>query len=55
MSIPASERLPRKFQRVWVKTDSGKETTGYVNAAGEWRINCPRIAAENPKVISWRE
>lgn len=55
MGIPASERLPRKFLRVWVKTDSGKETTGYVNAAGEWRINCPRIAAENTTVISWRK
>ncbi|NKG32491.1 50S ribosomal protein L13 [Erwinia rhapontici] len=55
MSTSASERLPRKFQRVWVKTDSGKETTAYVNAAGEWRINCPRIAAENPTVVSWRE
>lgn len=29
--------------------------TGYVNEAGEWRINCPRIAAQKPTVISWRE
>ncbi len=55
MWIPVSEGLPRAFSRVWVKTDNGAQTTGYVNEAGEWRINCPRIAAEKPTVISWRE
>lgn len=55
MLIPVSERLPKPFNRVWVKTDSGKQTTAYVNDAGEWRINCPRIAAEKPAVVSWRE
>ncbi len=54
-TVCANQRLPKPFSRVWVKTDSGKETTAYVNAAGEWRINCPRIAAENPTVVSWRE
>jgi len=55
MWIPVSEWLPRAFSRVWVKTDKGIQATGYVNEAGEWRINCPRIAAEKPTVISWRE
>jgi len=55
MWVPVSERLPKAFIRVWVKTDSGVQTTGYVNEAGEWRINCPRIAAKRPNVISWRK
>lgn len=55
MWIPVSDRLPKPFNRVWVKTDSDKQTTAYVTAAGEWRINCPRIAAERPTVESWRE
>lgn len=55
MWIPVSERLPKPFTRVWVKTSNGRQTTGYVNSGGEWRINCPRIAAENPIVVSWRE
>jgi len=54
MWIPVSERLPTVFSRVWVKTDTDSQTTGYVNEAGEWRINCSRIAAERPNVISWR-
>lgn len=54
MWIPVLERLPKAFSRVWVKTDSGAQTTGYVNMAGEWKINCPRIAAEKPTVIGWR-
>lgn len=55
MWIPVSERLTKAFSRVWVKTDTGAQATGYVSEAGEWRINCPRIAAEKPTVISWRE
>lgn len=47
--------LPRSFTRVWVMTDTGRETTGYVKSDGEWVINCPCIAAEKPAVISWRE
>ena len=37
--------LPRSFTRVWVMTDTGRETTGYVKSDGEWFINCPRIRA----------
>lgn len=55
MWVPVSERLPKAFSRVWVKTAKGEQTTGYVNDAGEWRINCPRIAAEKPTVTSWRK
>lgn len=51
---PAS-KPPKPFERVWVKTSSGRQTTGYVNSRGEWVINCPRIAAEKPAVTSWRK
>ncbi len=53
--IPVTLRLPKPFDRVWLKTSCGRQTTGYINSAGEWVINCPRIAAEKPAVISWRE
>lgn len=52
--LPASHS-PKPFERVWVKTSNGRETTGYVNSSGEWVINCPRIAAEKPSVTSWRK
>lgn len=55
MWVPVSEKLPRAFSRVWVKTDNGAQATGYINEAGKWRINCSRIAAEHPTVVSWRE
>lgn len=41
--------------RVWVMTDTGRETTGYVKSDGEWFINCPRIRATGAKVLRWRE
>ncbi|HCN98457.1 MAG TPA: 50S ribosomal protein L13, partial [Leclercia sp.] len=50
-----SVRLPRSFTRVWVLTDTGRETTGYVKSDGEWLINCPRIRATGAKVLRWRE
>lgn len=46
--------LPKPFERVWLKTSTSRQTTGYVNSSGEWVIACPRIAAEKPTVISWR-
>jgi len=55
MWISVSARLPKPFELVWVKTSTGRQTTAHVNAAGEWRIKCPRIAADNPEVISWKE
>ncbi|WP_220703745.1 hypothetical protein [Citrobacter braakii] len=52
---PVSVRLPRPFARVWVQTDTGRETTGYVKSDGEWFINCPRIRATGAVVLRWRE
>lgn len=52
---PVSVRLPRSFIRVWVLTDTGRETTGYVKSDGEWFINCPRIRATGAVVLRWRE
>ncbi|HDX3035666.1 TPA: 50S ribosomal protein L13 [Escherichia coli] len=52
---PVSVRLPRSFNRVWVLTDTGRETTGYVKSDGEWFINCPRIRATGAVVLRWRE
>lgn len=37
--------LPRSFARVWVMTDTGRETTGYVKSNGEWFINCTHSMA----------
>jgi len=51
---PASQP-PKPFERVWIMTSSGRQTTGYVNSSGEWVINCPRIAADKPAVTSWRK
>ncbi|HAX4942809.1 TPA: 50S ribosomal protein L13 [Escherichia coli] len=53
--ISVSVRLPRSFTRVWVMTDTGRETTGYVKSDGEWHINCPRIRATGAVVLRWRE
>lgn len=50
-----SVRLPRPFVRVWVLTDTGRETTGYVKSDGEWFINCPRIRATGAVVLRWKE
>lgn len=47
--------LPRSFTRVWVMTDTGLETTGYVKSNGEWFINCHRIRAAGAKVLRWKE
>ncbi len=52
---PVSVRLPRSFTRVWVLTDTGRETTGYVKSDGEWFINCPRVRATGAVVLRWRE
>lgn len=52
---PVSVRLPRSFALVWVLTDTGRETTGYVKSDGEWFINCPRIRATGAVVLRWRE
>lgn len=52
---PVSVRLPRAFTRVWVMTDTGRETTGYVKSDGEWVINCPNIRATGAVVLRWRE
>lgn len=46
---------PKQFERVWVKTSNGRQTTGYVNSGGDWVFNCKRIAADKPTVTSWRK
>ncbi|EOZ1473876.1 50S ribosomal protein L13 [Enterobacter asburiae] len=48
-------RLPRPFVRVWVLTDTGRETTGYVKSDGKWFILCERIRATGAVVLRWRE
>lgn len=48
-------RLPSVFTRVWVMTDTGRQTTGFVKSNGEWHINCPRIGATGAVVLEWRE
>ncbi len=52
--VSAKGRQPKPFTRVWIKTSNGRQTTGYVNSSGDWVINCPLVAAENPAVIAWR-
>lgn len=52
--IPVTERLPRKFSRVWVQTDTGKQVTGYVKSNGEWFIFCQLVRDSGAKVIRWR-
>lgn len=53
--ISVSARLPRTFTRVWVMTDTGRETTGYVKSDGEWFIFCERIRNSGAKVLRWKE
>ena len=53
--ISVTVRQPLPFTRVWVMTDTGRETTGYVKSDGEWFINCPRIRATGAKVLRWKE
>jgi hypothetical protein len=48
-------RQAAPLTRVWVMTDTGRETTGYVKSDGEWFINCPRIRATGAKVLRWKE
>lgn len=55
MDWHAAQQLPKPFERIWIKTSNGRETTGYVNSNGEWVINCPRIAAQKPTVTGWRK
>lgn len=50
-----TEGKPKPLTRVWVMTDTGRETTGYVKSDGEWHINCSRIRATGAKVLRWKE
>ncbi len=47
--------LPRSFTRVWVMTDTGRETTGYVKSDGEWHINCEAHPGDRREVLRWKE
>lgn len=49
------QSMPRSFARVWVMTDTGRETTGYVKSDGEWFINCARMRATGAVVLRWRD
>lgn len=53
--ISVSVRLPRPFSRVWVLTDTGRQTTGYVKSDGEWFINCELIRATGASVLRWKD
>lgn len=53
--VPVEAKLPETFTRVWLMTDTGRETTGYVKSDGEWFINCQRIRATGAKVLRWRD
>lgn len=52
---PVTASKPKALSRVWVKTDTGRETTGYLKSDGEWVINCVTIRATGAVVVSWRE
>lgn len=53
--ISVAARLPPSFTSVWVLTDTGRQTTGYVKSDGGWFINCPRIRATGVQVLRWRD
>ncbi|HCM6144894.1 TPA: 50S ribosomal protein L13 [Klebsiella aerogenes] len=53
--VSVQQRHPRSFVRVWVMTDTGKQTTAYVKSNGEWYINCERIRATGSVVLRWRD
>lgn len=55
MLVCVKERKPKLFERVWVLTDTGRKTTGYVNSSGDWVINCPSIRASGAKVVRWKD
>lgn len=53
--LSVGQGLPKPFVKVWVKTSTGRQATAYVKSNGEWVINCPKVAAEKPTVVEWRE
>ncbi|MGE4870342.1 DUF551 domain-containing protein [Yersinia enterocolitica] len=53
--ISVTDRLPKPLIRVWVLTDSGKQTTAYIRKSGEWFLFCRKISADNPVITKWRE
>ncbi|OOL22075.1 50S ribosomal protein L13 [Klebsiella aerogenes] len=53
--VSVQQRHPRSLVRVWVMTDTGKQTTAYVKSNGEWYINCYRIRATGAVVLRWRD
>lgn len=52
---PVTETLPKPLERVWIMTSTGRKTTGYLKANGEWFLFCRKIAADNPKIVGWRQ
>lgn len=53
--ISVTYRLPNPLIRVWVLTDSGKQTTAYIRKNGEWFLFCRKISADDPVITKWRE
>lgn len=53
--ILPSVRTPKPYVRVWLVTDAGVQTTGYISSNGSWVFLCKRVAATNPTVARWRE
>ena len=52
---PVSESLPQPFVRVYVQTDKGATSNGYVRTDGKWTINCPLLVNAGHKVIGWKK
>lgn len=53
--ISIDKRQPKPLVKVWVKTDTGKQTTAYMRNNGAWFFFCKKVADENPMVIMWGE
>lgn len=52
---PVTDKLPAPYLRVWVRTDKGGSTTGYLKESGVWVINCHRLAAAGHVVVGWKQ
>lgn len=49
-----NESTPQPFKRVWVRTDKGASSNGYIRNDGKWIINCQRLVNAGHKVIGWK-
>ena len=53
--LPQGQIAQLYHSMAWVMTDTGQQTTAYVNGAGQWMINCPRIQATGAIVLRWKD